>query len=141
MFKVVFDTNLYISAILTPGKQREILNLAKDEKIDLFISEYILEEISRILKEKFDWPDQDIRKALIQIEEVASLVFPAERIDVIKIHPEDNFILGCALAAGADFLISGDKKHILPLKEFRGIKILAPAEFLEIFKQKHDFQR
>lgn len=135
MFKVVFDTNVYISAILTPGKPRRVLNLARGEKIGLFISAYILEEISRTLKEKFGWFNQDIRKSLVQIEEVATLVFPTERIDIIKIHTEDNFILECALAARADHLISGDKKHILPLRKFRGVKILTPAEFLSAYEK------
>lgn len=141
MLKVVFDTNIYISAILTPGTPREVLSLARQEKVELFISEYILGEISRILKEKFSWLDQDIRKSLTQMREIADLVFPIERVDTIKIHPEDNFILDCALAARVNYLISGDKKHILPLKEIKGVKIVSPKEFLEIFYSQYDFQK
>lgn len=133
MLKIVFDSNVYLSAVLSGGNPGEILNLAKEKKIQIFLSEYIIGEITRILKEKLHWQDFDIRNVLDDIKEVSTLVFPTDRVDIIKLHQEDNRILECGLVANADYLISGDKKHILPLKKFQGIKIVSPKEFLEIF--------
>ncbi len=60
----------------------------------------------------------------------AAVVFPAHA-DVIKTCEQDNRILECALDAEVDALITGDRTDILPLREFRGIRIVAPREFLE----------
>ncbi len=61
--------------------------------------------------------------------ELAGNVSPTVKLDVIKADPKDNIILECAVAGNADYIVSGDK-HLLDLKEFSGIKILKPAEFL-----------
>ena len=44
--------------------------------------------------------------------------------------PDDEMILECALAAEADYIVSGDKRHLLPLRQFRGIPIVSPPDFL-----------
>ena len=62
--------------------------------------------------------------------ESAGLVFPVERTRGAITDPDDDMVLECALAAEADFIVSGDKRHLLPLKKFRGIPILSPAAFL-----------
>ena len=62
--------------------------------------------------------------------ESAGLVFPVERARGATTDPDDDMVLECALAAEADFIVSGDKRHLLPLKKFRGIPILSPAAFL-----------
>jgi len=84
MFKVVFDTNVYISAILTSGTPRKIL------------------------------------------------VSPSFTLSVVERDKSDDRILECALEAKGDYIISGDS-HLLSLKEYQGIKILSPAEFLKLF--------
>lgn len=134
MIKAVLDTNVYISAIVFGGRPMEILRLAKEKKIKIFISEHITGEIARVLKEKFKWQDRDIDRALRRTRRASTSVFPREHLSIIKKKRSDNRILECALEGEAHFIVSGDKKHILPLKNFRGIKILSPAEFLEIFK-------
>jgi predicted nucleic acid-binding protein len=52
---------------------------------------------------------------------------------VIKENDDDNRILECAIEGRVQYLISGDRKHLLPLKEYQGAKILSPAEFLKLF--------
>lgn len=64
------------------------------------------------------------------LTESAELVFPVERAAGATPDPEDEMVLECALAAEADCIVSGDKRHLLALKVFRGIPILSPAEFL-----------
>jgi len=56
-------------------------------------------------------------------------VEPSESVDVIPEKLADNEILACALATEADYLVTGDKKHLLPLKSFRRISIISPNEF------------
>ena len=130
MKRVVLDTNVYISAILFGGKPEEIWKGAKSGKIQAFVSEAILEELSSVLRRKFCWKPIKVKELLQEIEEFAFLVIPQKRLSAITEHDADNRILECALEAKAGFLVSGDK-HLLSLKKFRGTKILNPSNFLE----------
>lgn len=130
MLKVVIDTNVFLSAFLFGGKPGKVLLLARREKIEVVISEVIIEEISRILKVKFSIDDWRIARIIEEINDVSRVVVPVEQCNGVV--GKDRHILECAAAAKADYIVSGDKKHILPLKEFRGIKIVSPAEFLKI---------
>ena len=62
------------------------------------------------------------------------VVEPKEEIKFIKEDPKDNIILECALAAKAGYIVSGDK-HLLKLKEYKGIKIMSAREFLDILEK------
>ena len=111
-----------------------LLRLAggRDAKIELYASVAIMQETARVLnRPKFSWPDAKIKKAIAYMNSVAGVVDTAERISVIAADDTDNRILECAIAAGAEFVISGDRR-LLDLHEFRGIRILAPADFLDI---------
>lgn len=61
----------------------------------------------------------------------ADMVFPVERASGATPDPFDEMVLECALAAGVEAIVSGDKKHLLVLQEFRGIPILSPGELLQ----------
>lgn len=127
---MVLDTNVYISAILFGGMAEKVLERLSQQGSFIFISPFILDEVERVLREKFGWQEMQIRVALDDLRERTTLVVPDEGVDVITAKEDDNRILECATAANAALLISGDRKHILPLKTFRGIKIVSPGEFL-----------
>jgi len=132
MLKVVADTNIYISAILFGGKPEKIRKLARKKKIELLISEIILAEIAEILKRKFNWPDWQISQTMESFRATTTLITPRHTLKVIKKHDPDNRILECAAEGRAQYIVSGDKHHLLPLKEYQGTKILSPAEFLKV---------
>jgi predicted nucleic acid-binding protein len=62
-----------------------------------------------VLGRKFDWPEEDVAEVRSQIERFAEKVMPKTVLDAVKADPDDNRILECALAAGSDFIVSGDK--------------------------------
>ncbi|HEX8228447.1 MAG TPA: putative toxin-antitoxin system toxin component, PIN family, partial [Chloroflexia bacterium] len=64
----------------------------------------------------------------------AIFVHPTVPIDAIASDPDDNKFLECAVAGGADYIVSGDK-HLLSLGEYEGIRILSPADFLRVLEQ------
>ena len=132
MVKVVADTNIYISAILFGGKPEEVLNLARGGRIELLVSEAVLAQTARVLKRKFDWTNWEISQVLEDINSMATLVIPKQTLKVIKERDSDNRILECAVEAKAQYILSGDEHYILPLKEYKGVKILSPAEFLRL---------
>ena len=129
--KVVFDTNVFVSAFIVPGsKGEEALLLAHRRKVDLYTSVSILTETTRILRTKFDQPERDVLAALKQISRAATIVRPARTVRVLEDVP-DNRILECALSAQADLVVTGDH-HLLALKEFEGIPLVRLADFLRM---------
>ncbi|MCR4420356.1 MAG: putative toxin-antitoxin system toxin component, PIN family [Clostridia bacterium] len=130
--KVVLDTNVYISAILFGGKPERIISMARSSEIELLISPDILAEVARVLRAKFAWTDEQIRVTLAEITSITTLITPKIALKVIAEDKADNMFLACALAGGAEYVVSGDTRHLQPLKEYQGIRILSPAEFLPI---------
>jgi len=132
--KVVIDTNVFVSGLNFAGKPSEVLELFIKGRLEIYISPFILRELERILREKFEWDEKRITRVLNYIKGKAIEVQPKFELSVIKEKEEDNRILECALEGKVQYIISGDKRHILPLKEYKEIKILSPAEFLRLFE-------
>ncbi|NOY38809.1 MAG: putative toxin-antitoxin system toxin component, PIN family [Nitrospirae bacterium] len=127
--RAVFDTNVYISAFITPGgKAEEAYLLTVEKKIELYTSIPILTETAGKLKEKFLWSDEQITATIKHIGTVSTVVKPKNRITVLIDEP-DNRILECAEHSKADFLVTGDR-HLLDLKKYGQTRIIKLAEFL-----------
>jgi len=133
VIRACLDTNVLISAVLFGGKPAEILELAAKEEISLVISPEILAEMSKVLNKKFNWPETNILKEIKAITSISIIVVPKTKIHKISDH-SDNRILECAVEGQANYIVTGDKKHLLPLKEFKNIPIITPNNFLKIFK-------
>ncbi len=134
MIGVVLDTNIIISAILFGGKPKIILQLVIDRKIQAFISPYILFEIKEVLYRKFSYSLINIAKVEDAITETFTQIHPKQRISQIKENKADNHILECAVEAQAEYLITGDTKHILPLHKIKKTHIVSADEFLSIYE-------
>ena len=126
--RVCLDTNVFISAFIFSGNPAKIFDLAVDKKIIVVTSPAITAEVGRVLAEKFEWNEYDIKKQLKVISEVCELVTPQKRVRFIKYQP-DNKILECVLEGRTDYIVTGDKKHLLPLKNFKNIPIIPPENF------------
>lgn len=127
---IVCDTNIFVSAAEFGGTTRAFLDEVSDKGVDIAISPDILLEIERVLRKKFYWISYEIDDLIETLISGCVLIKPSEKINKITRDPSDNRILECAISAKADFVVSGDKKHLLPLKKFRGIPIYSPQEFL-----------
>ena len=131
--KVVFDTNIYLSAIIFGGNPRKVLQLAINEKILLYSSTEILLEVALKLKGKFKWPSEQINLTIKNIGNLVKIIRIKEKIDFIKKDPTDSKILEAAIESKAGFIITGDS-HLLELKSYKRIKIIKATELLEYFK-------
>jgi len=131
--KVVIDTNVFVSGLTFKGKPREVLDLIWRGDIEACISSFIFKELEETLKKDFSWDRDQIKHTIEKIKAKTILIQPKNKVSVIKENDDDNRILECTIEGKAQYLISGDRKHLLPLKEYRGIKILSPAEFLKLF--------
>jgi len=132
--KVVFDTNIFISAFVIPGSKAEEAYLhALKGDFDLYSSVAILTETAQKLREKFAWPENQIVRLLKAISKVATVIKTLPQLHILADEP-DNRILECALEANADFIVTGDK-HLLYLKHFRDIEIISLSNLLEILSK------
>ena len=131
MQKVVFDTNIFISAFITSGGSGEsAYQKAIDREIQLFISVPILSELASKLQDKFKWDAAHVTQAVRHIGAVAIVLKPAKRLSVLADEP-DNRILECAVEASADIIVTGDK-HLLKLSTYKECEIVTLAKFLEM---------
>jgi putative PIN family toxin of toxin-antitoxin system len=133
-FRVVIDTNVIVSHLLFPGgNPSKILDLVAADKLILLLSDEILDEAGTVLMVKFGFDSRRAGESRDSLLALAEMVKPRHAVDVIREDESDNRILECAWSGKAHFLITGDKKHLLPLKQFKGIQILSPAEFVRDF--------
>jgi uncharacterized protein len=132
--KVVFDTNIYISAFVIPGGNAERAYLqAVDGDFELCTSIAILTELARKLDEKFGWEKEKIEQLITSISNIANTFKTSPRLKVLSDDP-DNRILECALDATAEFIVTGDK-HLLNLTSYQNIEIINLSAFLAILHQ------
>ncbi|MCR4375307.1 MAG: putative toxin-antitoxin system toxin component, PIN family [Acidobacteria bacterium] len=129
MKRVVVDTNILVSAIQFGGKPKQLLDLAADGQVDLALSEAIIAETLRVLKDKFRRTPEWLAETDRQLRIIARRVEPTESLHVIDADPTDDRFLECAVAGEADVIVSGDS-HLLSLGSFRGISIQRVADFL-----------
>jgi len=137
--KIVVDTNVLISATFWAGDSDRILEKAENKEIELVLSKEIIEEFVRVLgyeeiQQKIKDKNLEMRRTAEKIVSVSTIVVPLQKLDVIKEDSDDNKILECAVEGNADYIVSQDN-HLLNLKEFRGIKIVTPEEFLDVLRR------
>ena len=127
---IVCDTNVLISGVLFGGHAREILQLASRGVLINFVSPEILREAERVLgRPKFGLRPEHVLEILSLFKDTFEIVVPSLKVQAIRSDPQDNHVIEAALAAGAEFIISGDK-HLLKLAEWEGIHVVSPAQFI-----------
>lgn len=129
MIGVVADTSIYVSALVFGGVPRTALEKAQRRPYRLVVSVVIRAELVATLQQKFGWPPA-------RIERIGPLLWTdAFWQDPVQVEasrdPDDDHVLGCALAAHAPIIVTGDK-DLLTLHPFREIAVLTPAQFVAL---------
>jgi putative PIN family toxin of toxin-antitoxin system len=128
--RVLFDTNIFVSAFVIPGSLAEKAILKIIEGNDtLLLSKEILDELLSILSTKFSRDREEISRVAVILSEMVEWVRPTQRIRVLRDEP-DNRILECALFGKADIVVTGDKE-MLGLGEYGKTKIISLRAYLE----------
>lgn len=135
MTKVVVDTNVFVSSFFG-GKPRQIIDLWKTGELTLCLSEKIVEEYVEVLRRLGLQDEKELKELLAVFARGFNILFAAAppELKVIKDDPDDDKFVECAVALKCDFIISGDK-HLLSVKDYMGICILNPDDFLKIKRQ------
>jgi len=128
MNRIVFDTNIYISALLFSGIPRKLLHMADVGVFQLIVSKQILAELRGVLRVKFDYETEQLDVIENLLLSISLVVEPKKRINRITVDPSDNRILECAEEGNADYIVSGDK-HLLRLRIYSTIKIITPSDY------------
>ncbi|HUH94561.1 MAG TPA: putative toxin-antitoxin system toxin component, PIN family [Casimicrobiaceae bacterium] len=127
--KVVFDTNILVSALAFPGgRGEEALRRIVEEKDELLISKAIVDELLGVLGHKFSRDPEELAHVAVFLSGLAVTVSPRRRLRVVKDEP-DNRILECALTGRAEAIVTGDQA-LLDLRLYRGVRIIALREYL-----------
>lgn len=127
--KVVFDTNILVSALVFPGGRGEAaLQRILEESDELVLSKPILDELLGILSRKFARDAEELARVAVFITDLGTLVRARLRLRVVKDEP-DNRVLECAVAGRAEAIVTGDQA-LLELREFRGVRIVSLREYL-----------
>jgi len=129
--RVVFDSNIYISALVIPGSQAERALLRILDGADtLLISKPILDEVLATLARKFSRDPEALSQTAVILTDMAEVVKPEHTVSVFEDDP-DNRILECAEAGQAECIVTGGKT-MLRLKRYRGIRLITLREYLAI---------
>ena len=132
--RVVFDTNIIVSALILPGSRAEAALGRVIEGTDrLILSKPILDELLGVLARKFSRDREELASVAVWLAEVGEWVHPI-RLLRVSAEEADNRILECALAGGAETIVTGDQA-LLQLGSCEGIRIVTLREYLSMRKQ------
>ena len=127
--KVVFDTNVFVSALTLPdGRGDQALRKIVEGEDSLALSKQILDELLSVLARKFARNREELARVAVFLSNLGEIVEPAESLTVLADEP-DNRIVECALAANAQLIVTGDRT-MLALGEYQGIRIVSLSAYL-----------
>lgn len=127
---IVLDTNVIISAVLFGGTPREVLEMVIAGRLKAFVSPAMLAELREVLaRPRFHMSGRQVERLVEEFRGLAREVEPAVQVAAVPSDPDDDRVLECAVAAGADFVVTGDN-HLLDLDRFHGIRIVTSAQLL-----------
>src|SRR4051812_37049717 len=140
MPKVVLDSSVLVSAFLTPrGTVVRLLREPARSRYQLCLSEYILTETAETLLSKprlrtgiLSYPDTAVRDYIRSLLMQAEIVADLPPLRVVADDPKDDSIIATAVVAKADYLVTGDRAHLLSLGSYEDIQIFSPREFYQI---------
>jgi putative PIN family toxin of toxin-antitoxin system len=129
---VVLDTNIVASATFWRGKPAHCLEAWVLGRYDIAISHPILTEYEEVIvRLTARYPSRRPTDWLGAIQQAGQLYLPALR-PAVTADPDDEMFLECAVEARADFVVTGDKGHLLSLRQVADIPIVPVASFLKI---------
>ena len=135
MVRIVLDANQFVSALLKPNSNPDlIMRLVREEKVLLLISDAICAELLRVLsypkiQKRLNSSEESLVDFIDKLRAVAIVIPGAVKLPPLQSDPSDTKYLECAVEGKADFIVSGDH-HLTDLNEFQRIRIVTPVTFL-----------
>ena len=127
MLRVVLDTNVLVSAVVSDGKPRKLFMKGLENTSDLLLAEF-----ARVVRRsKFRTSTQEIRRMTLALRNSAEVISVKTKFSVVKDDPEDDVVIETAYDGHADFIVTGDN-HLLALRRFRGIEIISVEKLFDM---------
>lgn len=133
--RLVLDTNIVVAALLWRGPPRRLLELAVDSGVEFFSSPVLIEELAHTLSyakfsERIKGFGTSVDELVARYAALVSLVTPAAVPRVVANDPDDDHVIAAAVAAQAALIVTGDRKHLLPIGVHEGIAIVTAVQAL-----------
>jgi putative PIN family toxin of toxin-antitoxin system len=125
--RILLDTNVLVAAFIAHGTCNEVLEHAALHH-EIVLSKFILDELRRVLREKFKFSEKETRGTLRLLRGRCLLVKPDPLEDPVCRDADDDFVLATAVAGKCVCIVTGDK-DLLDIGEFRGIRIITPDSY------------
>lgn len=132
ILRIACDTNVLVSAFIAAGPPSRVLEEVIDARMELVLPQPVMVELERILTGKLGFEPQRWQGVEELLVDLAAELVPAPEAppEAVTGDPADDLILACAVQAGVDVLVSGDRRHLLPVREHRGVRVITPQELL-----------
>jgi putative PIN family toxin of toxin-antitoxin system len=128
--RVVFDTNIFVSALVVPGRRAdEALSRIIEGRDTLVVSRPTIRELLDVLARNFARDAEELSRVAVFVADLGNLVEPNRELSVLS-DEADNRVLECAVTGQADLLVTGDRE-VLSLGEYEGVQIVTLREYLE----------
>jgi predicted nucleic acid-binding protein len=126
-----------VSAAIAGGPPARVLELARAGVIDLVVPDLVIEELIGILAGKLGWDRERLRAQVGLLDSIAAEapLAPATA-EPLTGDPDDDRILAGAIANGVDVIASGNRRHLLPLGERQGVRVLTPQALLAELRRR-----
>ncbi|BBD68805.1 hypothetical protein NIES4072_38690 [Nostoc commune NIES-4072] len=129
---IVFDTNVLLSAIGWKGSPYHCIDLARQVRVKGLICPEILDELTEKLEKKLKFTPIQVIQTIADLLSFLRLVTIANTLNFLTTDPNDNMVLECAVVGNATYIVTGDKRHLLPLGSYQGIAIVSARDFLTL---------
>ena len=135
--RLVLDTNVVVAGLLWNGPPRRLIELAiEGEAVELFSSPVLLDELARTLSyakfaARIDRFGTTVDALVAQYTALVSLIIPATVPRVVVNDADDDHVIAAAVAARAELIVTGDRKHLLPIGTHQGIAIVTAREVVD----------
>jgi putative PIN family toxin of toxin-antitoxin system len=126
----VFDTNILLSGIGWKGRPFQCLEMERVGMVEGVVCRVLLDERAEKLQTKLDFTPQQSLDAVADLLSFLRLVAITGKLKVVNADPDDDKVLECAVAGSATHIVTGDRRHLLPLATYQGVEIVTAAEFL-----------
>ena len=134
MLRVVLDTNVLVSAIISEGKSRELLRMGIAKQFSIVTSDLILKELVVVLRRpKFKTSQDEVQRVIVALMRTAKVVNVTSKFKAVKEDPKDDMVVETAYDGNADMIVTGDS-HLLALNNFKEIKIISVEKMLSCLK-------
>lgn len=132
----VFDTNVLFSWTAWKGKPFQCVELARSGVVDGVTCRELVDEFADKLQSKLAFTGEQCLETLADLLTFLQLISIKGQLKAVPADPDDDKALECAVAAAATHIVTGDRRHLLPMGSFQGVQIVTPAQFLAVVATK-----